>query len=251
LAGLVFLVILEVASWEKHFLEIHRDGGNILATLRNTLIPMFGWSVSRTGPHQHISIHREIIALQGLLLSLLLPFLIAAQAAPLRAISTPPAVGDKAPDFTLSTQQGKRVRLSEKVAKAPVVLVVLRGYPGYQCPLCNQQVNDFLKNSQGFMDAKVQVILVYPGPPENLGARATEFVADRKLPENFELLLDPGYEFTNLYGLRWDAPSETAYPATFLIDQKGIVFFSKISKSHGGRTKAVEILDALTKKKTA
>jgi peroxiredoxin Q/BCP len=154
--------------------------------------------------------------------------------------STPPAVGDKAPDFTLSTLQGKQVRLSDKIAKSPVVLVALRGYPGYQCPLCNVQVQDFIKNAQGFADAKVQVVLVYPGPPEKLDERAKEFLTNKTLPENFELLLDPGYEFTNLYGLRWDAPKETAYPSTFLIDQKGIVFFSKVSKSHGGRTKATE-----------
>ncbi|MCW5966992.1 MAG: AhpC/TSA family protein [Blastocatellales bacterium] len=189
--------------------------------------------------------------MQRILLSLLLPFLTAAAAPPLHTVSTPPAVGDKAPDFTLSTQQGKRVRLSETTAKGRVVLVVLRGYPGYQCPLCNQQVHDFLKNSQGFAEAKAHVILVYPGPPENLDARAAEFVADKKLPENFELLLDPGYEFTNLYGLRWEAPGETAYPSTFLVDQNGIVFFSKISKSHGGRTRAAEILDILMNKKTS
>lgn len=188
--------------------------------------------------------------MQRILFSMLLSFLMAATAASQHTMTAPPAVGDKAPDFTLSTQQGKRVRLSEVAAKAPVVLVALRGYPGYQCPLCNQQVHDFLKNAQGFADAKVQVILVYPGPPENLSARAAEFTADKKLPENFEILLDPGYEFTNQYGLRWDAPNETAYPSTFLIDQKGIVFFSKISKSHGGRTKAVELLDVLMKKKS-
>ena len=184
-----------------------------------------------------------------LLLSLLLPFLLVANSGPLNTASTPPAVGDKAPDFTLSTLQGRRVRLSEVSAKALVVLVVLRGYPGYQCPLCNQQAHDFLKNAQGFADAKVRVVLVYPGPPDNLGTRATEFVSDKKLPENFDLLLDPGYEFTNLYGLRWDAPNETAYPSTFLIDQKGTVFFSKISKTHGGRTKAAELLEVLMKRK--
>ncbi len=187
--------------------------------------------------------------MQRIFLSLLLPFLMAATAAATHTVSTPPAVGEKAPDFTLSNLQGKRVQLSEMTAKAPVVLVVLRGYPGYQCPLCNQQVHEFVKNAQGFADAKVRVILVYPGPAENLGMRATEFVADKKLPDNFDLLLDPGYEFTSQYGLRWDAPSETAYPSTFLIDQKGIVFFSKISKSHGGRTKAAELLDVLMKRK--
>jgi thioredoxin-dependent peroxiredoxin len=189
--------------------------------------------------------------MRQLLLSLLLPFMAAAYPAPLQTTSTAPAVGDKAPDFTLSTLQGKRVRLSELTAKAPVVLVALRGYPGYQCPLCNQQAHDFLKNAQGFADAKAQVILVYPGPPDNLGARAAEFAADKKMPDNFYLLLDPGYEFTNLYGLRWDAPNETAYPSTFLIDQKGIVFFSKISKKHGGRTKAAEVLEILMKRKAS
>ncbi|MFN0086601.1 MAG: peroxiredoxin family protein [Blastocatellia bacterium] len=110
------------------------------------------------------------------------------------------------------------------------------------------QVQDYIKNAQGFADARARVILIYPGPGENLEARATEFAANKKLPENFDMLLDPGYEFTNLYGLRWDGPRETAYPSTFLIDQKGIVFYAKISKTHGGRTKASEIIEALAKK---
>jgi len=46
----------------------------------------------------------------------------------------------KGPDFKLSTPEGKTVQLSEVEAKGPVVLVVLRGYPGYQCPYCNRQV---------------------------------------------------------------------------------------------------------------
>src|SRR5262249_41458313 len=191
-----------------------------------------------------------MIALQRILFSLLLPFMFAAYFVPQHTSSTPPAVGDKAPDFTLSTLQGKLVRLSDETAKSQVVLVALRGYPGYQCPLCNQQAHDFLKNAQGFADAKARVILVYPGPPDNLGARAAEFVADKKLPDNFDLLLDPGYEFTNLYALRWDAPQETAYPSTFLIDRQGRIFFSKIVKDHGGRSPAEEILGGPPKKKS-
>jgi peroxiredoxin len=163
--------------------------------------------------------------------------------------AAPPTVGEKAPEFTLSTPEGKSVRLSEVMSKGPVVLVVLRGYPGYQCPFCNRQVQDFIQKSQGFADAGARVVLVYPGPPQDLGARANEFLADKKLPDNIELLLDPGYDFTNKYGLRWDAPHETAYPSTFLIDRQGVIFFSKVVKEHGGRTTAAEILDALPKRK--
>src|SRR5271156_1971352 len=176
----------------------------------------------------------------------LMPLLVLAAALPLAA-PAPPLVGQKAPDFTLSTPEGKSVRLSEAVSKSPVVLVVLRGYPGYQCPYCNRQVQDFIQKSQGFADAGAHVILVSPGPPQDLGTRANEFLVDKKLPNNFDLVLDPGYDFTNKYGLRWDAPRETAYPSTFLIDRQGVVFFSKIVKEHGGRTTAAEILDAMPK----
>lgn len=167
------------------------------------------------------------------------------------ASAAPPSVGEKAPDFTLSTPEGKSVHLAELISKGPVVLVVLRGFPGYQCPYCNRQVQDFIAKSQGFAETGARVVLVYPGPPQDLGARANEFLADKKLPENFDLVLDPGYTFTNLYGLRWDAPHETAYPSTFLIDARGSIFFSKIVKEHGGRTTAAEILDAMPKRKAA
>lgn len=177
------------------------------------------------------------------------PLLVLAALLPLTA--APPNVGEKAPDFKLSTPEGKSVRLSEVISKGPLVLVVLRGYPGYQCPYCNRQVQDFIQKSQAFDGAGARVVMVYPGPPQDLGAKANEFLADKKLPDNFDLVLDPGYEFTNLYGLRWDAPHETAYPSTFLIDRHGAIFFSKIVKEHGGRTTAAEILDALPKPKPA
>ena len=46
---------------------------------------------------------------------------------------------------------------------------------------------------------------------------------------------DPDYTMVNAYGLRWDAARETAFPSTFILDNKGTVKFSKISHSqnHG------------------
>ncbi len=52
----------------------------------------------------------------------------------------PPQVGDKAGDFMLTTLDRKPVQLSKQLAHGPVVLVVLRGWPGYQCPICTRQV---------------------------------------------------------------------------------------------------------------
>src|ERR1700746_3166145 len=130
-------------------------------------------------------------------ISALKSLLVVAAAVPI--IAPPPTIGQKAPEFSLSTPDGRTVRLSGETSKGPVVLVVLRGYPGYQCPYCNRQVQDFIQKSQGFADAGARVGVFYPGPPQDLGGKANEFLADKKLPENIELLLDPGYEFTNLY----------------------------------------------------
>jgi peroxiredoxin len=149
-----------------------------------------------------------------------------------------PGVNDKAPDFTLDNLQGKHVRLSEQTAKGTVVLVVLRGYPGYQCPLCNRQVQEFIKSGPAFAEAGAHLLFVYPGPAD----KGEEFLKDKAFPSNFTMVLDPDYAFTNLYNLRWDAPKETAYPSTFIINKSGVVTFAKISRAHGGRTTAAEIL---------
>jgi peroxiredoxin len=169
---------------------------------------------------------------------------------PLFAAAETPDVGSKAPDFTLSTPEGTPIRLSELTAKGKVVLVVLRGYPGYQCPYCQRQVHDFQVNAGKFTAQGIQLLLVYPGPPAELEKRAQEFLAkEGTLPANFHLVIDPDYKFTNQYGLRWDALHETAYPSTFLIDQHGIITSRKISHTHGDRTSADDVLNDLASTK--
>ena len=109
-----------------------------------------------------------------------------------------------------------------------------------------QQVHDFIEHGADFAAKKTSVLLVYPGPPADLDQHAKDFLAKQAdLPANIQLVLDPDYKMTNLYGLRWDAPRETAYPSTFILDAKGKVLFRKISSSHGDRTSAAEILSLL------
>lgn len=158
-----------------------------------------------------------------------------------------PRVGDKAPDFTLEALDGGKIQLSKLTKTNPVALVVLRGFPGYQCPLCTMQVGELLRNAGKFAAARSQVILVYPGPADNLKARASEFVAGKNLPKNFRVVLDPDYKVVNQYDLRWNAPNETAYPSSFVIDKSGKVVYAKISKQHGDRAGSAELLAAMPK----
>src|SRR5271169_3484502 len=81
--------------------------------------------------------------------------------------ANPPKVGDMASDFTLKTLDDQSVRLSDLTAKSDVVLVVLRGWPGYQCPFCTRQAHDFLRNADKLKAAGVQVVMVYPGPADD------------------------------------------------------------------------------------
>jgi peroxiredoxin Q/BCP len=172
----------------------------------------------------------------------------AAEPAPEDRTSRPPSVGDTAQDFELTSISGEQTKLSALTKKGPVVLVVLRGFPGYQCPVCNAQVGEFLAKAKAFQASSANVVLVYPGPAAGLKDHANEFVRGKTLPENFYLLLDPDYTFTSKYHLRWDAPGETAYPSTFVIDSSSKVRFAQISKSHGGRAKASAVLETLAKK---
>ena len=158
----------------------------------------------------------------------------------------PPQVGDTASDFELKSVTGEPVKLSAVASRGPVVLIVLRGFPGYQCPVCNQQVGQYLQAAEKLKMAGAQVLLVYPGPSEGLAKKAQEFIADQTIPAHFQLLVDPDYTFTNAYHLRWDAAGETAYPSTFVIQKDRKVVFSKVSQEHGGRSKPEEVLKALT-----
>ncbi|RYG48210.1 AhpC/TSA family protein [bacterium] len=161
--------------------------------------------------------------------------------------SEPPKVGDKAPAFDVRTLDRKPVRLVPLLKQGPVVLVMLRGFPGYQCPLCTRQVGELFAKAEEFAKRKATVVLVYPGPSAELERRAGEFVAGKDIPAGFRFTIDPDYAFTKIYGLRWDADGETAYPSTFVIGRDGRIAYAKVSRSHGDRAPVKEILAALQK----
>ena len=158
------------------------------------------------------------------------------------ALAAAPKVGDRVADFELKSIEGKTVTLQSVLENGDALVVVLRGYPGYQCPLCSRQVADFVGKAKQFAAQKKSLVFVYPGDVADLDTKAKEFLKGRSLPESVTFLLDPGYQFTNAWGLRWDAVRETAYPSTFVIGQDGIVKSATISKTHGGRTKATDYL---------
>ncbi|HYQ58131.1 MAG TPA: peroxiredoxin family protein [Draconibacterium sp.] len=153
--------------------------------------------------------------------------------------------GDKIIDFKAQLIDGSEVQLNKLYGQSNLILIVLRGWPEYQCPICTRQVGEFVGEAEQFKKYGAKVLMIYPGPSEVLQEKAEEFSEDFTFPEGFYFALDPNYSMVNKYGLRWDAPKETAYPSTFVIDTAGKVIFSKVSSSHGGRADVEEVVAAL------
>lgn len=181
--------------------------------------------------------------------SLLLSALVLLGGSAAASVQAIPKVGEQARDFTLAQIDGKKLTLSAELKSGPVVLIVGRGWVGYQCPFCNRQFGDFLRAASDIEAAGARVIWVYPGPTEDVQKRAEEFAAGKAFPPNFRFVLDPNYVFTQSYGLRWDAPQETAYPSTFVIDRAGAVRYALVSKAHAGRATAADVLAELKRLK--
>jgi len=155
-------------------------------------------------------------------------------------------VDERVHDFELPIVGSKDyLTLSEHYRRGPVVVVVLRGYPGYQCQFCSRQVASLANRARALGAVAEKVIVVYPGDSESLERHAESFAGVRRLPEPLVIVRDDRMESVRQWGLRWDARRETAYPATYVIDRNGRIRWKKVSRSHAGRSTVEEILKEL------
>jgi peroxiredoxin len=178
---------------------------------------------------------RRLFFLPALLLAVSLP-----------SVAATPGVGQRAPDFTLTALDGTSVSLSSYMSHGRVVLILLRGYPGYQCPFSQQQFQSYQEAAAQFAALGVQIIFIYPGASsKSLADDAAQIVGNQPLPANMHLVLDPDYVVTNQYGLRWDDPNQTVYPSTFLIARKGTIFFAHTGRSSSDVTPPSDALVVL------
>jgi peroxiredoxin Q/BCP len=91
------------------------------------------------------------------------------------------AVGDPAPDFTLTDDAGNQVSLSDYRGKSVIVYF----YPAAGTPGCTKQACDFRDNLAELNDAGYDVLGISPDKP----AKLAKFRADEGL--TFPLLSDP------------------------------------------------------------
>ena len=119
-------------------------------------------------------------------------------------------VGAQFPEFNLASLDGSGISLMGELRKGPVIVVVLRGWPGYQCPFCTLQFGDFLSHAGDFAKSNATVVFIYPGAVAGLREHAEEFRSNRTMPANFRFLIDPDLRWVKSHGLRWEAKDETS-----------------------------------------
>lgn len=105
-------------------------------------------------------------------------------------MTTTLAVGDRAPDFTLTDDTGATVRLSDFAGRT----VVLYAYPAAMTPGCTTEACDFRDSLSALDAAGVDVIGISPDKPEKL-AKFRE-----KEGLTFPLVSDPDRSVLTAYG---------------------------------------------------
>jgi peroxiredoxin Q/BCP len=122
-------------------------------------------------------------------------------------------VGDPAPDFSLSDQNGKVVNLADFRGRKPVVLAF---YPKASTPGCTREVRGYQGDISRFDAAGAQV----------LGISLDNQEKNRKFAEqtgaSFPLLCDTKKEVARAYGVL-NFTRLFANRVTFVIDKDGII----------------------------
>jgi peroxiredoxin Q/BCP len=122
-------------------------------------------------------------------------------------------VGDTAPDFTLPSQNGTQVSLSEFRGKKNIVVYF---YPKDDTPGCTKEACAFRDRYQVFTDAGAEVIGISGDSEQSHKQFATKY----NLP--FTLLSDSSNKVRQLYGVPatlWLLPGRV----TYVIDKQGII----------------------------
>ena len=150
-------------------------------------------------------------------------------------------IGDKAPDFTLKTDEGKEISLKDLKGKR----VVLYFYPKASTPGCTIEACEFRDLRPKFDKQDVVVLGVSADPEKSLAT----FKTKQKL--NFPLLSDPDHKMIESYGVwRMKKFMGRSYKgivrSTFLIDPDGKI--AQIWDSVRVKGHAAETLTAATSK---
>ena len=126
------------------------------------------------------------------------------------------SVGDPAPDFTLTSDTGEEVTLSELRGRKVIVYF----YPAAMTPGCTKQACDFTDSLDSLQTAGYEVLGISPDKPEKLAKFRTRDAL------TITLLSDPDKQVLGEYGAygekkMYGKTVQGVIRSTFVVDEQG------------------------------
>ena len=150
-------------------------------------------------------------------------------------------VGDKAPDFQITTAGEKPLKLSDFKGKKNVLIAF---YPKAFTPGCTTEMCGFRDDFSRLQNADTEVVAV----SVDVQTESDRFKKEEQL--QFHVVGDPEKKIVNAYGVPlFQAPvGEVAKRSVFLIDKKGRVrYIDAAYDVNKGKDKLYEAIDHLKK----
>lgn len=169
--------------------------------------------------------------------------------------------GQKAPHFSSKDQEDQIFELEKALTKGPVVLIF---YRGQWCPICNRHLAAIEEDLDKIYEKGATVVAISPEISEYLKQTMN------KTGASFRLLHDEDYRIAEAYDVAFlpSLGSRTTYntalganlkeahsdeserlpiPATYIIDQKGIIQWRHFDPDYKNRATVEDIVAALEK----
>ena len=167
------------------------------------------------------------------------------------------AMGDQAPDFTLTNQSGEQVSLASQLESGPVVLMWYRG--GW-CPYCNLTLRAYQQRLDEFTAQGATLVALTPELPdrslstaekEGLGFQVLSDVGNavaREYGVVFELTDGVKANYEQAFGLsayNGDDSGKLPLAATYVIGRDGVIRWAFLDADYRNRAEPADVLEAL------
>ncbi|NOZ47844.1 MAG: AhpC/TSA family protein [Chlorobi bacterium] len=170
-------------------------------------------------------------------------------------------IGAKAPIFNAMDADSNIFSLQKALKSSPVVLIF---YRGFWCPYCNRHLKQIQDSLQLIVEKGAKVIAISPEKPEYLGKMkkktGVEFILlydeDYKISDAFDVTFTPEKVQLLTYNVALNAKLKNTHsdstqrlpiPATFIINQSGIIVWRQFNPDYKKRSTVKDILNNLSK----
>jgi len=161
------------------------------------------------------------------------------------AIERQPKLGVPFPYTRFLDGDGRVIDIGQYRGHRNVMLVFMRGFPGYVCPQCIRQTSNIMQRIDEFDATGTEVFIVYPGAvdtiPDFVAAVRKYMSAQADTELRVPILLDVDLQAVVSLGIRADL----SLPATFVIGLDGTLAYGYVGQSDRDRPSVSHVLQQL------